>query len=139
VATLSNAMDVGNPSNWVRIMNLFKDDLQALKKVISAVSYTDEQTEAAVYKVFDEFNYVVCPHTAIAWLALKNYREQADDNTSAGVFLSTAHPCKFPDVYKGKIAESVIVPEQVKALEGKPKQAVEMKADFEVFKKYLLA
>jgi threonine synthase len=138
VATLSNAMDVGNPSNWVRIMNLFRDDLQELKKVISAVSYTDTQTEAAVYKVFEEYNYVVCPHTAIAWLAVENYRKQSGDTTSAGVFLSTAHPCKFPDVYKGEIAESVIIPEQVKALEGKPRQAVEMKADFEAFKEYLL-
>jgi threonine synthase len=138
VATLSNAMDVGNPSNWVRIMNLFRDDLQELKKVISAVSYTDTQTEAAVYKVFEEYNYVVCPHTAIAWLAVENYRKQSGDTTSAGVFLSTAHPCKFPDVYKGEIAESVIIPEQVKALEGKPRQAVEMKAEFETFKEYLL-
>jgi threonine synthase len=138
VATLSNAMDVGNPSNWVRIMNLFRDDLEELKKVISAVSYTDEQTEAAVYKVFEEYNYVVCPHTAIAWLAVENYRKQSGDATSAGVFLSTAHPCKFPDVYKGEIADNVVIPEQVKALEGKPKQAVEMKADFENFKKYLL-
>ena len=139
VATLSNAMDVGNPSNWVRIMNLFRDDLQELKKVISAVSYTDEQTEAAVYKVFEEYNYVVCPHTAIAWLAVENYRKQSGDTNSAGVFLSTAHPCKFPDVYKGEIADSIIIPEQVKALEGKPRQAVEMKADFENFKEYLLS
>lgn len=138
VATLSNAMDVGNPSNWVRIMNLFRDDLAALKEVISAVSYTDEQTKAAVYKVYEEYNYVVCPHTAIAWLAIENYRKQFKDEKSAGVFLSTAHPCKFPDVYEGEIAESVVIPEQVKSLEGKPKQAVEMKADFETFKEYLL-
>lgn len=139
VATLSNAMDVGNPSNWVRIMNLFSDDLNALKEVISAVSYTDEQTRAAVYKVFEEYNYVVCPHTAIAWLAIENYRKQFNDETSAGIFLSTAHPCKFPDVYQGEIAESVTIPEQVRALEGKPKQAVEMNADFTAFKNYLLS
>ena len=138
VATLSNAMDVGNPSNWVRIMNLFRDDLQELKKVISAVSYTDEQTRTAVNTVFQKYNYVVCPHTAIAWLAIENYRKQFNDTTSAGLFLSTAHPCKFPDVYEGAIAESVIIPEQVRSLEGKPKQAVEMKADFAMFKDYLL-
>lgn len=138
VATLSNAMDVGNPSNWVRIMNLFKDDLQELKKVISAVSYTDLQTKAAVNKIFEEFTYVVCPHTAIAWMALENYRKQSGDDSSAGVFLSTAHPCKFPDVYGSEIAETIIIPEQVRALEGKPKQAVEMKADFARFKDYLL-
>ena len=139
VATLSNAMDVGNPSNWVRIMNIFRNDLDELRKVVSAISYNDDQTKAAVYKVFDEFDYVVCPHTAIAWLAIEDYRKKSGDLNSAGVFLSTAHPCKFPDVYKGKIADSVIIPEQVKSLEGKPKQAVGMGADFEAFKNYLLA
>lgn len=138
VATLSNAMDVGNPSNWVRIMNLFKDDLEELKKVISALSYTDEQTREAVHKVFQEYNYVVCPHTAIAWLAIEEYRKQSGDETSAGVFLSTAHPCKFPDVYDNQMSGMIIIPEQVKSLEGKPKQAVEMKADFMAFKNYLL-
>lgn len=138
VATLSNAMDVGNPSNWVRIMNLFNDDLNELKGVVSAASYTDEQTRDAVYKVFQEYNYVVCPHSAIAWLALENYRKQSGDDTSAGVFLATAHPCKFPDVYNSQMTSMIIVPEQVESLVGKPKQAVEMKADFAVFKDYLL-
>ena len=138
VATLSNAMDVGNPSNWVRIMNLFKDDLNEVKEVVSAASYTDEQTRDAVYKVFQEYNYVVCPHTAIAWLALEDYRKQSADETSAGVFLATAHPCKFPDVYNAQMTSMIIVPEQVESLVGKPKQAAEMKADFAVFKSYLL-
>jgi threonine synthase len=138
VATLSNAMDVGNPSNWVRIMNLFKDDLSEVKEVVSAASYTDEQTRDAVYKVFQEYNYVVCPHTAIAWLALEDYRKQSADETSAGVFLATAHPCKFPDVYDAQMTSMIIVPEQVESLVGKPKQAVEMKADFAMFKNYLL-
>jgi threonine synthase len=139
VATLSNAMDVGNPSNWVRIMTLFKNDLDEVKKLVSAQSYTDEQTSKAVQEVFEKYDYVVCPHTAIAWVALEDYRKQTGDNSSAGIFLSTAHPCKFPDVYKGAIAEKVEIPEQVKTLEGKPKQAVEMKADFSVFKDYLLS
>lgn len=138
VATLSNAMDVGNPSNWVRIMNLFKDDLNALKEVVSAASYADEQTRNAVHKVFQEYNYVVCPHTAIAWLAIEDYRKQSGDNESAGVFLSTAHPCKFPDVYDAQMSSMIIIPEQVRQLEGKPKLAVGMKADFDLFKEYLL-
>lgn len=139
VATLSNAMDVGNPSNWVRIMNLFKDDLDALKKVVSAASYTDEQTRKAVHSVFQQYNYVVCPHTAIAWRAIEDYRQQSGDESSAGVFLSTAHPCKFPDVYDAQMSSMIIIPEQVKSLEGKPKLAVEINADFKVFKEYLLS
>ena len=138
VATLSNAMDVGNPSNWVRIMTLFKNELDELRKVVTAGSYTDEQTRDAVHKVYEKYNYVVCPHTAIAWLAVKDYRKATGDTTSAGVFLSTAHPCKFPDIYEDEIAEHVEIPEQVKVLEGKPKQAVELGVDFEGFKNYLL-
>jgi len=138
IATLSNAMDVGNPSNWVRIMTLFKNELDEVKKVVSAKSYTDEQTREAVQKVYEKYNYVVCPHTAIAWLATEDYKNTTGDSTSARVFLSTAHPCKFPDIYEGEIATKVDIPEQVKVLEGKPKQAVELGVDFEGFKKYLL-
>lgn len=138
VATLSNAMDVGNPSNWVRIMDLFHNDLNEVKEVVSTASYNDEQTRKAVYEVFEKYDYVVCPHTAIAWLAVEDYRKETGDEKSAGVFLSTAHPCKFPDVYEGAIAKKVDIPEQVRVLEGKPKQAVELKADFAAFKEYLL-
>ncbi len=138
VATLSNAMDVGDPSNWVRIMNLFKDDLQEVKKVVTALSYTDEQTREAVPEVFQNYNYVVCPHTAIAWRAIADYREESGDYNSTAVFLSTAHPCKFPDIYEGNIADNIEIPGQVKALEGKSKQTVEIKADFNEFRKFLI-
>ncbi|WP_207429096.1 threonine synthase [Pedobacter sp. SYSU D00535] len=138
VATLSNAMDVGNPSNWVRIMTLFKNELQQVKEVVTAESYTDEQTREAVQQVYDQYKYIVCPHTAIAWLAVEDYRKQTGDQESTGIFLSTAHPCKFPDVYEGQMAAAVEIPEQVKELEGRPKQAVELKPDFEEFKNYLL-
>lgn len=138
VATLSNAMDVGNPSNWVRIMNLFADDPEALKKVVTAASYTDEQTREAVNTVFDQYNYVVCPHTAIAWRAIADYRERSGDYDSTAVFLSTAHPCKFPDVYEETMAASIQIPDQVSLLQGKPKQAVELDADFKSFKEFLM-
>lgn len=138
VATLSNAMDVGNPSNWVRIMNLFKEDAEALKEVVTAYSYDDEQTADAVNVVFEDYQYVVCPHTAIAWMAIGQYRYDSRDNLSTAVFLSTAHPCKFPDVYQGAIKDSITIPDQVQDLLGKPKQAIELSADFEVFKNYLL-
>ncbi|PWG80968.1 threonine synthase [Pararcticibacter amylolyticus] len=138
VATLSNAMDVGNPSNWVRIMQLFEHDLEGVKKIVSAASYTDEQTREAVETIFEKYQYVVCPHTAIAWLAIEDYRKTSGDDLSAAVFLSTAHPCKFPDIYEGEIAKQVEIPAQVKELEGKPKQATGLKADFQVFKEFLM-
>ncbi|WP_423147373.1 threonine synthase [Rubrolithibacter danxiaensis] len=138
VATLSNAMDVGNPSNWTRIMDLFREDTKELKKLVKGYSFNDEQTRKAVYDIFEKYEYVVCPHTAIAWLAIEEWRSENKGDSSAAVFLSTAHPCKFPDVYEGAIRDKVEIPEQVKTLEGKEKQAVEMDADFTGFKNYLL-
>jgi len=136
VATIANAMDVGNPSNWVRIAYLFKDDA-ALTSLMTGYTYTDEQTRKAIQQVFDEYSYVVCPHTAIAWRALKEWQQAHTDVT--GVFLSTAHPCKFPDVFPEKIAASIKVPEQVKEMENKEKVAVSLSGDFEEFKSYLLS
>ncbi|RZA03430.1 MAG: threonine synthase [Sphingobacteriaceae bacterium] len=140
VATLSNAMDVGNPSNWVRIADMFKDDADALKKLVTGYRYDDEETIKAIQQVYDNYNYVVCPHTAIAWQALKDYQQDKHTNADvAGIFLSTAHPCKFPDVFNGEIAKHVDTPEQVKDLQAKQKLAVELGTDFEGFKAYLLA
>ncbi|GAA4927494.1 threonine synthase [Mucilaginibacter defluvii] len=136
VSTISNAMDVGNPSNWVRIADLFKADETALKQLITGYSYNDEQTVEAIEKVYADHQYVVCPHTAIAWKALKEW--QADHAQITGVFLSTAHPCKFPDVIPADVAVNISVPESVKQLEGRAKQAVQMPASFEAFKTYLL-
>lgn len=138
ISTLSNAMDVGNPSNWVRIMNLFDNDLEQLRNIVTAASYNDTQTREAVQQIFDGYDYVVCPHTAIAWTAIADYRKLSNDETSAAVFLSTAHPCKFPDVYEGEMAGKITIPEQVRTLQGRPKQAVVLEADFTAFKEYLM-
>ncbi|OKS88877.1 threonine synthase [Mucilaginibacter polytrichastri] len=139
VQTLSNAMDVGNPSNWARIADLFKEDVSALTGLISGYSYDDEQTKEAIQQVFDKYNYVVCPHTAIAWKALKEWEVANPSNDITGVFLSTAHPCKFPDAFPAEISDAIVVPESVKELEGKEKQAVALGKDFEGFKAFLLA
>jgi threonine synthase len=138
VATLSNAMDVGNPSNWVRIADLFKNDTEALKELVVGIKYDDEQTVKAINWVFDSYNYVVCPHTAIAWQALTDYQQDHVAADTAGVFLSTAHPCKFPDVFSEQVAAKIDVPEQVKELESKTKLAIAISKDFADFKGYLL-
>lgn len=139
VATLSNAMDVGNPSNWLRIADMFKDDMDKLSDIVTSFSYNDEQTLAAIEKIYSEDKYVACPHTAIAWRALKDWQSQTGDTEAAGVFLSTAHPCKFPDVLPAHIAAHVEVPQQVEHLHSKTKHAVKMGKDFESFKEWLLS
>jgi len=138
VATISNAMDVGDPSNWVRIADLFKGEVEALKNLVTGYRYNDEETLEAIKFINDNYNYVACPHTAIAWQALRDWQQDNYKTDTAGVFLSTAHPCKFPDVYPESIAGKIEVPEQVKNLAKKHKQSVALGKDFAGFKEYLL-
>lgn len=137
VQTLANAMDVGNPSNWVRIQDLFGRDLDQLKAKVSSYTYTDEQTLEGMEELFQKYKYVACPHTAIAYLASKAYRNE-HPGEYASVFLSTAHPCKFPEAIKPEVFQHVALPEGASALAEKEKQAVEMPVDYKTFKTYLL-
>jgi len=137
IATLSNAMDVGNPSNWDRIMDLFNQDVSAIKKQLSADAYSDQQTTEAIEEVYYKNKYIVCPHTAIAWLAGQTYRSKHPGGYAL-VALSTAHPCKFPDVFPKEIAEDIKIPESVNKLkEGKQEKHL-LSADYTEFKNYLL-
>lgn len=138
VQTLANAMDVGNPSNWVRIMDLFDNDIEQVRQLISTYTYSDRETQSAIQILFEQYQYIACPHTAIAWLAAEAYRKQFP-GTYATVFLSTAHPCKFPEVFPSSIAGEITIPVQVKSLEGREKEVTELNRDFSGFKKYLMA
>jgi len=138
VQTISNAMDVGNPSNWVRIQDMFRDDPEQLPEMITGYSYPDAETSEAIEKIFSCYHYIVCPHTAIAWQALKDWQQDQPTGKAAGVFLSTAHPCKFPDVLPKHISREIVIPAQVKELEGRQRQAASLANDFESFKRYLL-
>ncbi len=138
IATLSNAMDVGDPSNWVRIADLFKGEPAALKKLVTGYRFDDQETLEAIKFINDNYNYVACPHTAIAWQALRDWQQDNYKRDTAGVFLSTAHPCKFPGVFPKSIAGKIDVPEQVKELSKKHKHMVALGKDFAGFKEYLL-
>lgn len=138
VQTWSNAMDVGDPSNWVRIMDLFDNNRDEVKRVIRAYRFNDEETLNAIEKVYAENKYIICPHTAIAWMALKQWMKEHPNENAKGVFLSTAHPCKFPDIFPEAIASGIDIPIQVKALEGREKLVVGLGKDFAGFKNYLL-
>jgi threonine synthase len=138
VQTYSNAMDVGAPSNWVRIMNLFGNDKALLQELVKSYRYTDVATVAAINDIFNTFNYVACPHTAIAWLAVQEYRKTGNHDDETFVFLSTAHACKFPDIFPENIAAAITIPEQVEELRRKESSAVHMLNDFDAFKSFLL-
>jgi threonine synthase len=138
VQTYSNAMDVGAPSNWVRIMDLFDGDREAINKLVKAYRFTDEETLIAINEIYNQFNYIACPHTAIAWLATKTFTQQNPQDKSAKVFLSTAHACKFPEVFPDEIAAQIELPDQVCSLHRKEEVYTELGKDFEEFKTYLL-
>lgn len=139
IATISNAMDVGNPSNWARIMDMFQEDQSEISKLVSGYSFNDVQTADAIRQVHSMYNYVVCPHTAIAYLALVIWQKQHPQEENTGVFLATAHPCKFPDVFSDAIAADIEIPEQVLELENRSKKSDALGTDYASFKAYLLA
>lgn len=136
IQTYANAMDVGAPSNWVRIMDMFGNDQNAIKELVKSYRFTDEETLAGMKAIYSQFGYVACPHTAIAWLALEKYKEE-NKGDFAGVFSSTAHACKFLDVFPEEIKEKIVIPEQVNSLFNKEKEATPIDTSFESFKKYL--
>ncbi|MDM1294736.1 threonine synthase [Sphingobacterium sp. N143] len=137
VQTLSNAMDVGNPSNWVRIQDLFSGNPTELKAMLSSYTFTDEETETGMKMLISEANYIACPHTAIAWLGARAYANEHPGNY-ASVFLSTAHPCKFPDAIDVDVFSKIALPDGAATLQGKEKLAEPLEVDFEAFKKYLI-
>ncbi|AMJ67707.1 threonine synthase [Hymenobacter sp. PAMC 26628] len=136
VATHSNAMDVGDPSNFVRILELFHSDLGALKAALSAETVSDPDTVATILQVWFENGYLLDPHAAVAYAALLRHQAQYPD--AAGILLATAHPVKFPGVLEPIIGQPIELPEAVLHLQGRPKQAIPMDVDFGALKEFLL-
>jgi threonine synthase len=136
VATISNAMDVGNPSNFVRILELFHQQLGDLKKVLSSCSITDEQTKATIKEVYEKCNYLPDPHGAVGFFALQKYIQQHP--ADKGIFVETAHPVKFYDVVEPIINATVPIPDSVKAILNNEKHAVKMGTEYKELKEYLL-
>ncbi|SDD24083.1 threonine synthase [Niabella drilacis] len=135
VATLSNAMDVGDPSNFVRIMELFGRQFLKLKEQVSATSISDADTIATIKAVFAETGYTLDPHGAVAYRALENY-QQTHPGTK-GIILETAHPVKFPEAVKQATGGDIEVPASLGDLMQQPKQAVAMPPDYDAFKAWL--
>lgn len=137
VKTYSNAMDVGNPSNFVRILELFDNNLEKIKQDIWGVSNSNEETLEAIKEIFSKYNYLADPHTAVGYLGLKKYREKNSQNTT-GIILSTAHPAKFIDVMKKAINTEIKIPGRLEEVSSKEKKATLLENNFEKLKKILL-
>ena len=137
IETISNAMDVGNPSNFVRMTRFFGDDWNLVREKISGYFFNDEQTQKSMREVYGNANYVLCPHTAIAYRGLQEYRQNSDGNFT-GVFLSTAHPAKFIDLVEETLGKPVEIPERLQLLLSIEKSSIKMKPSFSDFKSLLM-
>ncbi|AXY77799.1 threonine synthase [Paraflavitalea soli] len=135
VPTLSNAMDVGNPSNFVRVLELFHQEFGALKNVLSSYSITDEETKATIRSVYQKYHYLTDPHGAVGFLALQRYLAQHPGEK--GMFLETAHPVKFYDVVEPVIGEAVPLPQVVQAMMVLNKESKVIPAQYEALRSYL--
>jgi threonine synthase len=136
VATLSNAMDVGNPSNFVRILEIFNHQFPELKSKLSSYSITDAETTATIKAVYEKDNYVLDPHGAVGYLSLQRYLQNHAEQK--GMLLETAHPVKFPDAVESCIGKSIEIPAAVQSIMDKEKKSVLIEADYGQFKEYLL-
>ena len=134
VQTVSNAMDVGNPSNFIRIQAIYNNNFETLKSNLSSYSFTDEETKQALDEIYKTTQYIADPHGAVGYLGCKAYLES---NPQAHcVFLETAHPTKFLDVVKEVISTDIPLPPQIKAVIDKQKVATDIK-DYSEFKAFL--
>lgn len=134
-ATISNAMDVGDPSNFIRIRHLFQDNFDTLKENLSSYPFTDDETKKALKEIHNINGYIADPHGAVGYLGLKKYQEQHPD--TYGIFLETAHPVKFLDIVEETLDEKLEIPAQIEKVMGKTKSSIKI-STYDDLKKYLL-
>ena len=130
--TISNAMDVGDPSNFVRILELFNGAIN--KNKMTAFSFSDDETKKQLLTLYKKHNYLADPHGTVAYLGLAKVLS----NNQIGVFLETAHPIKFDTVVKPIINTEIKMPTRLKSLLDKEKKALAMSVDYTLFKDYLI-
>ncbi|MEJ7610218.1 MAG: threonine synthase [Ferruginibacter sp.] len=137
IATISNAMDVGDPSNFVRILEMFRMQEPALHELVISASVSDAETKQTILNVLEQYGYLLDPHGAVAYTALENY--SADHPSEKGVILETADPVKFHDVIEQVTGKPVPVPSAVKEQLKKVKISIRIEAEAEALKAFLLS
>jgi threonine synthase len=129
-------MDVGDPSNFIRILKIFGDDFENLKQTLSGYRFTDNQTRKALKEIHQISGYVADPHGAVGYLGLKKYLK--DHPGKYGIFLETAHPVKFLDTVEETLDIKVEIPNRLKETLTKTKESIEIK-NYEGLKSFLLS
>jgi threonine synthase len=136
VATLSNAMDVGDPSNFVRLLRLFQEDLFSIQQILSGYSVSDQTTKQTIRQVYEKHQYLLDPHGAVGYNALQQYLQHHPEQ--AGFFLETAHPVKFYDVVEVVIDGDVPIPKSVESLFSQQKKSIRMNASSDALRTFLM-
>lgn len=137
VSTISNAMDVGNPSNFARMMDIYNEDLEVIREDIKGYFFSDEETAKCIQDVYAKTGYLICPHTAVGYLAMEEFLNTTQ-GASNNIVLSTAHPVKFGEVVEPLIGKAVEIPQRLKDMLGSEKKSIPMSSAFEEFKTWLL-
>jgi len=137
IKTISNAMDVGNPSNFERITSIFLNNDENVRKVIFSDSFSDKKTYEAMGEVYKKYSYMIDPHGAVGYLANKQYSDKLDDN-SISVILETAHPAKFLSEVKNALGIDIEIPERLGTCLKKEKQSIILSKEFHELKSFLL-
>lgn len=132
--TIANAMDVGDPSNFARIIDLYGNSYEQIKKHISGATYTDDEIRRAMAQCHKDNGYILDPHGACGYQALKDNLKEGE----TGVFCETAHPAKFKETVENAIGTDIIIPERLAAFMQNTKKTVELSKDFQDFKHFLL-
>ena len=135
IQTIANAMDVGNPSNFARVFDMFDGDVEKIRSVVSGATYSDSKIRETMKSCYDSNGYILDPHGACGYRALKEGLKDGE----TGVFLETAHPAKFKETVENAIGAEVEIPERLAAFMRGEKQSVAMSADFDAFKQYLMS
>ena len=133
VQTIANAMDVGDPSNFARILDLYKNSHKDICGDISGCTYNDDQIRSTIKQVFDNYKYLLDPHGAVGYQAVADGLKPEE----VGVFLETAHPAKFKDTVE-PIVGPIEIPAKLQAFMRGEKKSIELPKDFSAFKQYLL-
>jgi len=135
-ATISNAMDVGNPSNFIRIQELYGNDLDHFKNDFSSYSFSDADTERAISEIYKNSKYIAEPHGAVGYLGLKKELEKHPN--AIGIFLETAHPIKFSDAVEAILTVKLPIPEQIESVLDKEKKSLKI-SNYKDLKSFLLS
>lgn len=136
VPTISNAMDVGSPSNFIRVMELFRNEYASIKEKISGYTVSDAITKQTIAKVYQQDGYTLDPHGAVGYYALNQYLSKHPGQK--GMILETAHPVKFPETVESMTGKKIEIPASAQYLFAKEKQSIQMGASFNQLKEWLL-